>query len=92
MDTNTFLSILLYVSGFVLIIVFIIVGLKIIKVLDRVDRIADNIEDKVNSVNGAVDKISKAADGIANISNSVVFGISSAVSKIFNKKIKKEEE
>ncbi len=92
MDVNAFLSILLYVSGLVLIIVFIIVGIKLIGVLDKIDRIADNVEDKVNSFNGAIATLSKAADGIANVSNSVVFGITSAVSKIFNKKMKEEED
>lgn len=91
MDVNTFLSILLYVSGIVLIVVFIVIGCKLIKILDRVDRIAENVEEKVNAFNGAVDSITRAANGIADISNSVVFGITSKISKLFNKKSKKEE-
>ena len=92
MDVNALLYVLLYVAGIVLIIVFIIVGIKLIGILDRVDKVVDNVEEKINSFNGAISTMSKAADGIANISNSLVFGISSVVSKIFNKKIKEEEE
>ena len=92
MDVNTFLSVLLYTAGIVLIIVFIIVGIKLIAVLDKVNRIADNVEEKVNSFNDAITTISKVADGFANISSSVVFGLSTVVSKLFNKKMKEEEE
>lgn len=89
---NTFLLTVLYVVAIVLLVVLIVVAFKLIKILDKIDRIADNVEDKVNSFNGAVSVIKTAADGIANISDTVVFGVSSAVSKLVNKFVKKKEE
>lgn len=89
---NTFLLTVLYVVAIVLLVVLIVVAFKLIKVLDKIDRIADNVEDKVNSFNGAISVIKTAADGIANISDTVVFGVSSAVSKLVNKFVKKKEE
>lgn len=89
---NTFLLTVLYVVAIVLLVILIVVAFKLIKILDKIDRIADNVEDKVNSFNGAVSVIKTAADGIANISDTVVFGVTSAVSKIVNKFVKKKEE
>ncbi len=89
---NTFLLTVLYVVAIVLLVVLIVVAFKLIKVLDKIDRIADNVEDKVNSFNGAISVMKTAADGIANISDTVVFGVSSAVSKLVNKFVKKKEE
>ena len=89
---NTFLLTVLYVVAIILLVVFIVVGFKLIKLLDKIDRIADNVEDKVNSFNGAFSVIRNAADGIASISDTVTFGVSSAISKIVNKFTKKKEE
>ena len=45
-DLSTVLPILLYLAGLVLLIVLIIVGIKLIGLLDKFDRIADNVEVK----------------------------------------------
>ena len=92
MDINAFLSILLYIAAIVLIIVFIIVGIKLVYILDKVDKITDDVSEKMASFDGAITTFSKAATGIANISNTMVFGITSVVSKIFNKKMKEEDK
>ena len=92
MYTGTLLSVLLSISGIVLMGVFIVVGIKLINILDKVDRIADNLEEKVSSFDNAFSVLSKAVNGVANISNTMAFSVSSALSKIFNKKIKKEED
>ena len=89
---NSFLLTILYVVAIILLVVLIVVAFKLIKILDKIDRIADNVEDKVNSFNGAISVIKTAADGIANISDTVTFGVTSAISKVFNKFIKKKEE
>ena len=60
--------------------------------LNRVDKVLEDVEGKVNSVNKAIATMSKAADGIANISDSVVFGVTTAISKILNKKRKEEDK
>ena len=89
---NDFLPILLYLAGFVLLIVLIIVCIKLINILDKVDKVVDDVNNKVSSFDSAIATFSKTANGLANISNSVVFGLTSAVSKIFHKKFKEEDE
>lgn len=88
---NSFLPIVLYIVAIILLIILIMVGLRLLRILDRIDVIVDNVEEKINSFNGAIQVFSKAATGIANFSDSVVFGITNTVSKIFHKK-KKEED
>lgn len=92
MDVNTLLSVLLYVAGIVLLVVFTIVGIKLINILDKVDKVVDNVDEKVHAFDGAITTFSKVANGFANISNSLVFNISSIVSKLFNKKMEKEDD
>ena len=65
---------------------------KQVKVIDKVDRVVDNVEEKVNSFNGALAVMSKAADGIASVSDSVINGVSLAVTKLINKFNKKKKE
>lgn len=92
MDFVSLLPILLYITGLILLIILIILGIKLIEVVDKFNRIADNIEEKVNTFNGALAIFNKAADGIASISDSVVFSVTSAITKIFNKARKSKEE
>ena len=47
---NVFLPIALYIVGIITLIIIMILGIKLIGVLDKVDRVVDNIEDKVNSL------------------------------------------
>ena len=91
---SVFLPVVLYIVAIILLIILTILGLKLIKVVDKVDRVVDNVEEKVNSFNGAIAVMSRAADGIANVSDSLMNGVSLAVTKLINKfgKKKKEEE
>ena len=76
----------------ILLIVLTIVGIKLISILDKVDKVVENVDEKVNSFNGLFSVLGRTADGLASISDSIVFGVSSAVSKVFNKYKKKEED
>lgn len=94
---NSFLPILLYVVSIVLVIVFIIVGIKLINLLDKAEKVVDNVEEKVNSFNGALAVINRAADGFASIGDSVLDGVGLVSSKLINmfkkrNKMKSEKE
>lgn len=85
MEINAVLSTLLYMVTIVLVIVFIVVGFKLIEVLNKANRIADNVEDKVNSLNGAITTLTRVSDGFASIGNSLLFNVSSIMAKLFHK-------
>ncbi|HIR48700.1 MAG TPA: hypothetical protein IAB35_01845 [Candidatus Faecimonas gallistercoris] len=89
---NAILPVLLYIFGIILLIVLIILGIRMIQVLDKVDRIVDNIEDKVNSVNGFFQILDKTGYGISIIGDKIINLFSSIISKIFNKNKENEED
>ena len=89
---DVFLPMLLYMFGIILLIVLIVLGLKLIQMLNKVDRLVDNIEQKVNTLNGAFSLIDKATDKIAMLSDTLVTAVSKAAQKVFNRKNKKGDE
>ncbi len=89
---DVFLPMLLYMFGIILLIVLIVLGLKLIQMLNKVDRLVDNIEQKVNTLNGAFSLIDKATDKIAMLSDTLVTAVSKAAHKVFNRKNKKGDE
>ena len=95
-DLSTVLPILLYLAGLVLLIVLIIVGIKLIGLLDKFDRIADNIEVKVSSLDGAFNFVDKFSDSVAMVSDSLVSTTVKLLSNVFgkskSKNIDKEDE
>ena len=89
---NSVLPVLLYTAGVILLVVLIILGIRLIQILNKVDRVVDNVEEKVNSLNGLFDVVNKASDTLALVGESVVGTVAGFVSRIFNKKLKKEED
>ena len=47
---------------------------------------------KINEFEGAISLLSKTANSFAGISNSIVTGITTAIAKIFSKKLKEGED
>lgn len=91
-DLSLILSVLLYTFGIILLIVLIILGIRLIKVIDRVDKLLDNVEAKVNSMNGLFMVASKFSEGLSTITDSLVFSVTSSISKIFGRKNKNKED
>lgn len=79
------LPVILYIVAIILLIILIVLCVRLIKVLNKVDRVVDNIEEKVNTFNGALSVLKTASDSVANITDSFVFGVTNAISKIFGK-------
>ncbi len=86
------LPVLLYTFGIILLIVLIILGIRLIQILDRCDKVIDNVEEKVNSLNGIFSVINKTSYGLSMISDKVISGVVGMISRIFNKKKDKEED
>ena len=87
-ELNTFLPILLYILGIILMVILIILGIKAIQMMDKMDRIMDNIEDKVNSLNGMFAVINKTTDSIDLISSKVVGVVTNTIGRLFRRNMK----
>ncbi len=90
-DLNTLLTVCLYILGIILLIVLIVLGIKCIRVLGKVDKIVDNVDEKVTSLDGLFGIVDKVTDGIVLASDSIISGGTDLLSRIFNRK-KKEDD
>ena len=88
---NEVLPIILYILGSILLVVLIILGIKLIITMDKIDKVVDNISAKAESLNGVFSIIDSTTNKLALISDKMADTITSLVRKIFNRK-KEEEE
>ena len=68
----TVLQVLLYVVAIVLLVVLTILGIKAIKVMDKADRVIDDVDSKVQSLNGLFAAIDKVGFGIDHVTTSFI--------------------
>lgn len=85
-EISELLQIMFYLFGIALFIVMIILGVKVIQLLDRAEEVLSNVEDKVNTLNGIFSVINKATTSIDLIGSKIVGSVVGVVDKIFKKK------
>ena len=92
-DANSFLLMLLYILGSILLVVLIVLSIKLIITIDKIDNVVDDINGKVKKLNGFFCIIDVTTDKLALVSDKVVDGLSFIIRKVFvNKKNKGEED
>ena len=85
---NTVFPVIIYVLGAILLIALIVVCIKILGTLKRVDKIIDDVEQKSSKIDGVFDLVANTTDTLSIISSKVFdFGIG-FVSNLFSKKEK----
>lgn len=85
-DIEVALRACLYIALIVLVIVFIILGIRLIKTLKKVDTILDDVDEKMYKVNGVFDIIDKTTDVAVGISDKIVSKISNLIEGLLKKK------
>ncbi len=85
-DLNTLLTVCLYILGIILLIVLIVLGIKCIRILGKVDKLVDDVEVKVSSLDGLFNIVDKVTDGIVLASDSIISSGSDFISRLFRKK------
>ena len=96
MDTS-YLQFLLYVLGAVLLGDLIVLVIKLVYSVNRINSILDSVERKMKTVDKAFGAVDRLVDSFSAVTDKVVDGIASGISKVFNhkkkkNKIEKEEE
>jgi len=85
---SSFLQILLYVLGAVLLVALIVLVIKLVYSVNRINSILDNVETKIRTFDRAFASIDRVVDSFSMISDKIVDGATSLVSKIFSHKKK----
>lgn len=92
MTLNEVLPIILYILGSILLGILIVLGIKLINVMKKMEKVVDDINTKVSSLNGVFSIIDATTDRLALLSDRMVDGISLIIRKLFAKKNKKSKE
>ena len=92
MTLNEVLPIILYILGSILLGILIVLGIKLINVMNKMEKVVDDINTKVSSLNGVFSIIDATTDKLALLSDRMVDGISLIIRKLFAKKKKKDKE
>lgn len=85
-DASLFLQLMLYILGSILLIVLIVLGVKLIITMNKIENIVDDINGKVKSLNGIFSVIDMTTDKLALLSDKTISFISDMIKKIFNKR------
>ena len=89
METS-YLQFLLYVLGAILLGVLIVLVVKLIYSVNRINVILDNLERKIKTVDKAFGAVDRLVDSFSLATDKIVDGVSNAISKMFSHKKKKE--
>ena len=88
---NEYLPILIYILLSILIVLLIIICIKVIKTMNRVEGIVDDVDDKVKTLTGVFTIIDTVTDKLSALTEIISDSIVVFVKSIFKRKRKKLE-
>lgn len=86
------LPIILYILGGILLVTLIILSIKLIKTINRMNKVVDDVEVKVKSLNGFFSAVDFMTDALSGLSDRIVEVITTSISNFFTKKKLKREK
>ena len=89
---QVFLPIVIYFLFIILLIIGIILGIRAIQTINKVDRVVEDVNEKVQSLNGFFNIIDFTTDKIVSITDKVVEGISGLIGSVFKRKHTSKDE
>lgn len=92
MEAGTFLPILIYVLLAVLIVFLIILCIRLIKTLDKMNTILDDVGRKLVKLDGLVNLIDCTTDYASSINDKIVSKVSGLIYKVFKKRKEKKKD
>ena len=88
----SFLPIIIYVLLIILLVIGIILGIKSIITINKVQKVVDDVNSKVESLNGLFHIVDFTTDKIVMMADKVVDGVTTFISRIFTKNKNKSIE
>lgn len=89
---NSYLPMLVYILLCVLIILLIVICIRVIKAMNRVEKIIDDVDEKVKSLNSVFAIVDNVTDKLSALTEIIADSIISFIKGIFKKRKKKLEE
>lgn len=89
---NSILPVIIYMLLVIFLVVAIIIGIKVIFALNKIDALVDDVTAKVKTLDRVFKVIDFASDKVAALGESIVASVGTIFSKIFKKKLKEMEE
>lgn len=86
------LTIVLYVLGSILLVVLIILGIKLIITMNKIEVVVDDVTKKVKTLDGFFSLVDTTTDKLAMLSDRFVEMTSSLIKKIFKRKEENNNE
>ena len=86
MTVNDVLPVILYILGSILLVVLIILGIKLINTMNKIQVVVDDINKKVDSLDGLFSIIDMTTDKLALLSDRMVDGITYVIKKLLKPK------
>ena len=83
-----FLPIIIYALIIIILVVGIILGIKSIRTMKKVEKVVDNVNDKVESLNAVFNVIDFTTDKIASFTDKIVDGVTGMFGRLFTTKKK----
>ncbi len=80
-----FLPIIVYILLIIILIVGIVLGVRFIVILGKAQRVVDNVNEKVSSLDGLFQIIDTATDKVVFVTDKVIDFIMEFIAKIFTK-------
>ena len=92
MDAGVLLPIIIYILLSVIIVFLIILCIRLIKTIDKMNIILDDVGRKLVKLDGLVNLIDKTTDFASSINDKIVSKVSGIVYKFFKKKKEKNKD
>lgn len=89
---NEVFPVILYFLLSILLVVLIVLCVKVINTLTKVNKVVDDVNFKVNKLNGVFNIIDSTTDALSLASDKIVDFIVNGISNLFSKKNKNKEE
>ncbi len=84
--------IVLYTLGSILLVILIILGIKLIVTMNKIENVVEDINVKVDKLNGVFQLIDNTTDKLALFSDKMIDGIIFIFKKLFKSKKRKDSE
>ncbi len=91
-DASTFLLIILYILGSILLVALIVLVLKLINTITRINLMIDEVDKRVAKFDRIFRVADVVTDNMALVSDKLVDGISGIIRNVFKRKKGKEDD